>query len=86
MALMNVTVKMALKMYLNIPTVVLSAMTERNGCRQMPEHALSIVVKPMSSSADPSATGKSVIFHSAAWPRSSLGNCGLLHDRFALFI
>jgi hypothetical protein len=61
---MNVTVTMALKAYLNIPTIGLSNMTERNGYRQMLEHALSIVIKPRSSSADPSVTGKSVTFHS----------------------
>lgn len=64
MALMNVTVKMASKMYRNIPTIVLSTMTERNGCRQMPENVLSIVIKPRSSFADPSVTGKPVTFHS----------------------
>jgi hypothetical protein len=74
MALMNVTVKMPLKMCLNMPTIALSTMTERSGCRQMSEHAPSIVIKPRSLSADPSVTGKPVAFHSGYYPYLLLGS------------
>lgn len=72
MALMNVTVKMPLKMCLNMPTIALSTMTKRNGCRQMSEHVPSIVIKPRSLSADPSVTGKPATFHSELVPYDSV--------------
>jgi hypothetical protein len=61
---MNVTVEASLRMFLNIPTIVLSIMTERNGCRQMLGPVLSIVTEPKSLSVDPSVTSKFVTFHS----------------------
>jgi hypothetical protein len=51
-------------MFLNIPIIVLSIMTERSGCRQTLEPVIGIVTKPRSSSVDHSVTSKSVTFYS----------------------
>jgi hypothetical protein len=52
-----------LRVLLNMPTIILRVMTEKNGCRLMPELVLITVIKLMSLSVDHSAIGESVTFH-----------------------
>jgi len=63
MVLMSVTVASCLRVLLNMPTIVLKIMTEKNGCRLMLELVLSTVIKLMSLSVDHSAIGESFTFH-----------------------
>jgi len=63
MVLMSVTVAACLRVLLNMPTIILRVMTEKNGCRLMPELVLITVIKLMSLSVDHSAIGESVTFH-----------------------
>lgn len=64
MVLMNMTVGASLKIFINIPTIVLRIMTERNGCKQILEPVLGIVMKRRSSSVDPSVTSEFVTYYS----------------------
>lgn len=63
MVLMSVTVATSLRVFLNMPTIVLRIMRERNGCRLIPELVLTTVIKLRSLSVDLSVIGESVTFH-----------------------
>jgi len=63
MVLMSFTVAACLRVLLNMLTIVLRIMREKNGCRPMPELVLVTVIKLMSLSVDHSAIGESVTFH-----------------------